>query len=195
MTTSARKVAIGKPKVGGAIFFAKASDKAPLPTSARTPLDAKFKSMGYAASEGLKRAIAKAYEVIRAWGGDEVARPRTELTVTVTFTLIESRNGEVAKAIFGEDAVTITAATATEGTRIDVAYEGKDGPDGAWVIDMADGDGLLRLVVPNAQQVTESFEQTYGDAEVIAYPVELTLRRDANQKFFYEYTDDGQKSA
>ena len=133
MTTSARKVAIGKPKVGGAIFFAKASDKAPLPTSARTPLDAKFKSMGYAASEGLKRAIAKAYEVIRAWGGDEVARPRTELTITITFTLIESRNGEVAKAIFGEDAVTITAATATEGTRIDVAYEGEDGPNGAWV--------------------------------------------------------------
>lgn len=195
MTTNARNVAIGKPKIGGAIFFAKTADKAPLPTDAKTALDQKLKSMGYAAAEGLRRAINKAYEAIKAWGGDEVARPRTELTVTLSFTLIESRNGDVAKAIWGEDAVTITPATSEHGTKIDVAYAGQDGPDGCWVVDMADGDGLLRLVIPNAQQVTESFEQTYGDSEVVAFPIELTLRRDKNGKFFYEYTDDGIKNA
>lgn len=194
MTTNARNVAIGKPKVGGAIFFAKASEKAPLPTDAKTALDAKFKSMGYAASEGLRRALNKAYETIKAWGGDEVARPRTELTVTISFTLIESANGEVAKAIWGEDAVTITPASPTDGTKIDVAYKGEDGPSGAWVFDMADGDSIRRIVAPVTQQVTESFEQAYGDSEVIAYPVELTLRRDDNQVFFYEYSDDGVKA-
>lgn len=195
MTTNARNVAIGKPKVGGAIFFSKASEKAPLPTDAKADLDAKFKSMGYAAAEGLRRALNKAYEAIKAWGGDEVARPRTELTVSISFTLIESANGEVAKAVWGEDAVKIAEATSEHGTKIDVAYKGEDGPSGAWVFDMADGDSIRRIVVPNAQQVTESFEQTYGDSEVIAYPIELTLRRDENQAFFYEYSDNGVKSA
>lgn len=195
MTTNARNVAVGKPKIGGAIFFAKTADKAPPPTDAKTALDQKLKSMGYAAAEGLRRSINKAYEIIRAWGGDEVKRPRTELTLTISFTLIESANGDVAKAIWGEDAVTITPATTEHGTKIDVAYKGEDGPEGAWVFDMADGDSIRRIVAPVAQQVTESFEQTYGDSELIAYPVELTLRRDSNQVFFYEYSDDGVKTA
>lgn len=194
MTTNARNVAVGKPKIGGAIFFAK-GHTAPLPTDEKVALNAAFKSQGYASSDGLKRAISKAYETIRAWGGDEVARPRTELSLTLEFTLIESSSGEVVKTVWGEDAVTITPATQTDGTKIAVAYEGQDGPEGEWVIDMQDGDKVRRMVFPFAKQVTESFEQTYGDSELIAYPVQLTMYRDSNNKFFYEYSDDGIKAA
>lgn len=193
MTTNSRNVAVGKPKIGGAIFRAPIGTA--LPVDESTVPIAAFKSQGYAGAEGLNRAIAKAYEILRAWGGDEVHRPRTELSITMSFTLIESSNAEVAKTIWGETAVTVTPATASTGTKIAVAYSGEDVPNSAWMFDMADGGKLRRIVVPDGQIVTESFEQTFGDAELIAYPVTLTLRADAAGKFFYEYTDDGIKAA
>ena len=193
MTTNSRNVAVGAPRIGGAIFRAPLDTA--LPTDEATALNAGFISQGYAGADGLQRAIAKAYEILRAWGGDEVHRPRTELSITLSFTLIESYSGEVAKTIWGEDAITITPATASAGTKIALAYKGEELGPSEWVIDMQDGDKVRRIVLPHGQIVTESFEQTFGDAELIAYPVELTLRKDESGVFFYEYTDDGIKSA
>lgn len=189
----ARNVSVGTPKVGGAIFFAPLTKKAPLPTDASTAPDAKLVSLGYASSEGLKRAISKAYEKIKAWGGTEVKRPRTEITVDISFTLIESRRADVAKAVFGESAVTVTPRSATAGEKVAIAYKGEDGPEGTWVFDMQDGDGLLRIVIPRAAQTTESFEQTYTDNEAIAYPMNLTVYPDENGAYFFQYSDDGRK--
>ena len=189
----ARNVSVGTPKVGGAIFFAPLTKKAPLPTDANTAPDTKLVSLGYAASEGLKRAIQKAYEKIKAWGGTEVKRPRTEITVDVSFTLIESRRADVAKAVFGEDAVTVTPRSATAGEKVAIVYKGQDGPEGTWVFDMQDGDGMLRIVIPRAAQTTESFEQSYTDNELIAYPMNLTVYPDENGAYFLQYSDDGRK--
>lgn len=193
MSNNSRLVAVGKPKIGGAIFRAPLDTV--LPTDETTALDAAFIGQGYVSSEGLGRAISKAYEQIQAWGGDEVHRPRTSHSVTMTFTLIESHNAEVAKTIWGEDAVTVTPPTESAGTRISVAYTGEDLPDSAWAFDLADGNKVRRIVVPMGQIVTESFEQTFGDNELIAYPVTITLRKDDDGAYFYEYSDDGVKAA
>lgn len=193
MANNSRNVAVGAPKIGGAIFRAPLATA--LPTDEKTSLGVGFIPQGYAGADGLQRAISKAYEIIRAWGGDEVHRPRTELSITMSFTLIESYNGEVAKTIWGNDAITVTAASPTAGAKIALAYKGKELPKSSWVFDMQDGDKLRRIVLPEAQMVTESLEQTFGDSEVVAYPVELTLRADATGVFFYEYTDDGVKTA
>lgn len=193
MANNSRLVAVGKPKIGGAIF--RAPLPAVVPVDETTELDAKFIPQGYVSAEGLARAIAKAYEQIQAWGGDEVHRPRTEHSVTMTFTLIESHNAEVAKTIWGEESVTVTPATAEHGTRISVAYTGQELPDSAWAFDLADGDKVRRIVVPISQIVTESFDQTFGDSELIAYPVTITLRKDEDGVYFYEYSDDGIKAA
>lgn len=193
MSNNSRLVAVGKPKIGGAIFRAPLDTV--LPTDETTALDAAFIGQGYVSAEGLARAIAKAYEQIQAWGGDEVHRPRTSHSVTMTFTLIESYNADVAKTIWGEESVTVTPATVSSGTRISVAYTGEDLPDSAWAFDLADGDKVRRIVVPMGQIVTESFEQTFGDSELIAYPVTITLRKDDDGVYFYEYSDDGVKVA
>lgn len=191
--TNARNVVAGRPKPNGAIF------RAPLgtavPTDETTELNAAFIGQGYAHEDGLERAISKAYETIRAWGGDEVKRSRTELTVQLTFTLIEAANGEVAKTIYGEDAVTVTPATSSSGTKIVVAYSGEDPDDSTWVFDLKDGNHVRRIVAPVAQVVTEDFTQTFSDAELIGYPVTLSLTRDESGNFFYEYADDGVTAA
>lgn len=191
--TNARNVVAGRPKPNGAIFRAPLGTA--LPTDETTELNVAFIGQGYAHEDGLERAISKAYETIRAWGGDEVKRSRTELTVQFTFTLIEAANGEVAKTIFGEDAVTVTPATSSEGTKIAVAYAGEDPEDSSWVFDLKDGNHVRRIVAPVAQVVTEDFTQTFSDADVIGYPVTLSLRADESGNYFYEYSDDGVTSA
>ncbi len=191
--TNVRNVVAGKPKPGGAIFRAILGTA--LPTDEKTALAVAFKEQGYAEAKGLQRAIKKAYKSIAAWGGDEVKKSRTEHSVTLDFSLIEAANGEVAKSIWGESAVTITPATESAGTKIALAYAGDDAAAAVWVFDLADGGHIRRIVCPNAQPTTESFEQTFGDEDVIAYPVTLTLYKDSAGKFFYEYSDDGIKTA
>ena len=180
--TNVRNVVAGRPKPNGAIFRAPLGTA--LPTDETTALNVAFNGQGYAHEDGLERAISKAYETIRAWGGDEVKRSRTELTVQFTFTLIEAANGEVAKTIFGEDAVTVTPATSSEGTKIAVAYAGEDPEDSSWVFDLKDGNHVRRIVAPVAQVVTEDFTQTFSDSDVIGYPVTLSLRADESGNYF-----------
>lgn len=193
MADNSAKVVAGSPKVGGAIF------RAPLgtavPTNETTALNTAFKAQGYAHADGLKRTIDKAYETIRAWGGDIAKKKRTELTVTLDFTLIQAADEEAVKTVWGASAVTVTPATVSSGTKIAVAYAGDDVTNSAWVIDMADGAHVRRIVCPNAQNTTESFEQEFSDGSTVNFPVQLTLFKDSAGKYFYEYSDDGIFSA
>lgn len=191
--TNSKNVVAGRPKPNGAIFRAPLGTA--LPTDEATALNAAFIGQGYAAEDGLERAINKAYETVRAWGGDEVKRSRTEIGVQLTFTLIEAANGDVAKTIWGDAAVTITPATSSTGTKIAVAYAGEDVDESEWVFDLKDGNHVRRIVIPRGQVTTEDFTQTFSDSEVIAYPVTLTVFKDENGKYFYEYSNDGVKAA
>lgn len=183
------KIAVGAPAIGGAIF------RAPLGTAVPTDVDdtlnAAFVNQGYVSSDGFTRTIDKAYSAVNAWGGDEVAKNRTEHSVSAAFALLQTLDSDVLETVFGSDAVTVTAATATEGERIAVAYEGEEQAKSAWVVDLAYNGRLRRIVFPNAQLTTESFEQTFTDEDVAAFPVELTIYKDDSGVYFYDYTDDG----
>lgn len=192
--TSKSNVMSGKPKISGAVFRAPLGT--PVPTDARTALDAAFIEQGYASSEGWSRQINKAYNTINAWGGDEVQRSRTEHGVAFSLTLIEDLNAEAQKSKFGETAVVVTPASATHGKQITVTYKGADTDPSVWVLDMSDQGKLHRTVFYDAADTTESFEQTFSDEDVIALPFELTAYRDAvTGAYFIDYTDDGKLSA
>ena len=189
-----KNVIAGKPKVGGAIF--RAPSGTPIPTDARTPLPAAFKELGYASSDGWARQIAKAYETITAWGGDEVNKSRTEHAVTFSVTLIEDLNAEAQTAKWGEAAVTTKPATASAGAQIIVSYEGADTGPSVWVFDMDDQGKLHRTVFPYALDTTEGFEQTFSDADPVGLPFEMSAYRDEiTGLYFIDYTDDGKKAA
>lgn len=193
MADSNKYVVAGKPKVGGAIF--RAVPATALPANETAALAAAYKAQGYANEDGLKRTIEKAYETIRAWGGDIAKRSRTELTVTLEFVLIQAADPEPVKSVWGDAAVTVTAATASAGTKIAIAYAGTDVGESVWVFDLADGGHVRRIVCPRGENTTESFEQEFTDSSVISMPVTLTLYPDSAGKYFYEYSDDGIKTA
>lgn len=175
MTNNVDHVSLGKPKVGGAIF------KAPLgtviPTDASTPLVPAFIPQGYVSDEGVAREISKSFSSQKAWGGDEVANSKTEETVRLNFTLIESSNPEALKSAYGDDAVTVA------GDLITIDYKGDEPDDAVWVVDMEYKGVLRRIVLLKAANVTEDFTQTFSDEELVGLPFSLAAYKSGGSFF------------
>lgn len=192
---NAKNVMTGTPKggVGGYLFRGPLGTA--LPTDEKTTLNVAFLDQGYVSEDGVERAISKTYETIRDMGGEEVLKTRTELGVTVSFSLLETLNGETAKTVYGASAVTITAATASAGTKVAVAYDGSEVPNSVWVLETALAGKIKRYVFPNAQLASEDQTVTLNSASAAMFPVSLTLYKDSSGKYFYEYSDDGVFSA
>lgn len=179
MAQNSDLIVAGTGKRGGYVFRGLAGTA--LPTDESAALAVGFLNQGYVSNDGLQRAIAKAYEVIRDWNGDEVKRLKTETSVTLTFTLIQSADPEVLKSKYGAGAVAVS------GNKITVTYKGDDAPAGPWVFELKDGDNVRRIVVPNAQDVTEDFTQEMTAGSVVGLPFTITLYKDDAGTFFYDY--------
>jgi hypothetical protein len=192
MANSVANVAVGKPKVTGGAFHGPIGTA--LPTNSSTALNAAFKGLGYVGEEGVTFNPARSTDKKRAWGGDIVKVLQTEYSETWTCTLIEYRNPEVQKAVFGTSNVTVTPATVSTGTLMAVKHSGDILPRESYVFEMMEGAASDRVVLPNAQ-ITEVGEVTYSDEELVAYPVTIEAFEDATGVNSYEYSDDGVFSA
>jgi len=192
MPNDRRKVMPGKPKIGGC------ASRAPLgtalPANETVVLPAAYKPQGYLDAEGVSRSIKRAFSSLKAYGGDEVLNVRTEHSVAVKFNLLEVLNSEVQSTVWGSD-VTVTPASSSAGTKIALAYSGEEQPESVWVFEFAYKSKVKRIVFPIAQIVTADFTENYKDDSLVSYPVELACYPDANGKYFYEYADDGLKTA
>lgn len=188
-------VMTGMPKAGASGYLFRAPLGTALPTDEATTLNVAFKDQGFVSEDGVERAISKAYNAIRDMGGTEVYRARSEHSVQLSFALLESLNGETMQTVYGTGAVTITAATASSGTKVAVAYKGEEVDNSVWVLDTALGGKVKRYVFPNAQLASEDQTVTIRGADAVTFPVTLGLQPDASGVFFYEYSNDGVFSA
>ncbi len=110
--------------------------------------------------------------------------------MTYSFTLLETLNVAVQKAIRGDDNVTSTAANSSHGNLLAVTVNADTRAKLPWVFDMLDGDAKKRIVVPLGQ-ITAIGDVVYSDTGVVGYPVTLEAFPDTSGNNSYEYTDDG----
>ncbi len=176
----ASNVTAGKPKITGAIFRAPVGST--LPTDAKTELDAAFKCLGYVSEDGVTNGNSPESKQTKAWGGDVVLSTQTEKPDTFQFKLIEAKNVDVLKMIYGDSHV---AGTLDTGITVDVTAE--DPGPAAYVIDMILKDGdLKRLVIPSAS-ISEMDDIVYNDSEPVGYDVTLTATADDTGCTHHEY--------
>lgn len=176
----ASNVTAGKPKITGAIFRATVGSK--LPKDAKTELDTAFKCLGYVSEDGVTNGNSPESEQTKAWGGDVVLSTQTEKPDTFQFKLIEAKNVDVLKMIYGDSHVNGDLDT---GIKVDVTAE--DPGPAAYVIDMILKDGdLKRIVIPSAS-ISEMDDIVYNDSEPVGYDVTLTATADDTGCTHHEY--------
>lgn len=180
MANTVSNVTTGKPKTGGAVSCAPIGST--LPTDATTALDAAFKVLGYVSEDGLTNSNSASMTDTKAWGGDIVLSGLDEKPDTFQFTLIETLNADVLKAVYGAANVTGTLSTG-----ITVTANSTEPESASWAFDMVMRDGAVkRIVVPNAK-VTEVGDIVYNDTDAVGYEITITAYPDSNGATHKEY--------
>lgn len=193
MVNTASNAVVGKPKVTGGLWVAPKGTA--LPTNETTALAGTYQTVGYATEDGVTRTESRDSEVIKAWGGNTIVVAQTGIEATLQAGLAEYLNPLTQKLIYGDANVTTTPATSSAGNKLVVTGKlGSPAPHKVWVIEMFSGDATGRLVFPDVQ-ITETDDVVYSDSELAARGVTATLFADATGAYFYEYWDDGQKTA
>lgn len=187
MTNTVANVLQGKPVVTGGVL--RGTTGATLPTTA-TGTTTGFTALGFVGDEGLKETIDRTTDKIKAWGGSVVKIVQSEFSTTYQFTLYETLNVNVLKAVHGDANVTTTAPTVSTGTLQSVQINKGSLGHAPWIFDMKDGTALIRIVVPDGQ-ITAVGDITYNDGGVIGYPVTLEAFEDSSANNAYKYIDDG----
>lgn len=182
MGNVATNVSTGKPKLTGAVYRAPLGTL--LPTDATSQLDEAFVGLGYVSEDGLSNSNEMDVSAIKAWGGMIVYRSLTELTDTFKLVLIESKNIDVLKSVYGDDNVTTDASG-----NIHVTVKGDDPEEAVWVFDLVLRGGIAKRIVIADGAVTSRDEITYNDSDPIGYGIEISAYPDANGKTHDEFME------
>jgi len=190
MANTASNVVAGVPLATGGILIGDLT--AAEPSTAVSALTG-FTAAGYIGEDGVTETNERSTDRIRAWGGDTVKVVQTEHNVSYQFTFLETLNADVLKAVYGEDNVLTTAATASTGTLHEVQVNAATLPHKSYVFEIKDGDAKVRIYVPDGQ-ITEVGDITYSDSEVIGYQVTVEAFADELGNKAYKFLDDGKFS-
>ena len=177
-------VAVGKPKVGGAIHVAPAGTT--LPTDATTALAAAFVNLGYVSEDGLTNSNSAAVETIHAWGKDIIYTKDGD-DETYSWTLLEVLDANVQKFIRGADNVTVDAESGAMSVQVRRPSERTQMEEHVIVVDMILRKRAVRHVIPRGV-ITEVGEVSYTDDDTVGYQVTVTALADENGNSHYEYT-------
>lgn len=181
---NASNVTAGKPAIGGAIFAAPKGTT--LPTTATGSLNSAFECLGYVSDAGLTNSTDLESTDIKAWGGDTVLNIQTSKDDKFTFTLIEVKNVNVLKFVYGSANVSGTLESG-----ITVEVNNADVEEVAIVIDMILRDNTAkRIVIPDCK-ISEIGDIAYTDSEAVGYETTVTCMPDTDGNYHYEYLKSG----
>lgn len=178
MAQSIDEVRVG---VDGVVSSAPTGSTAP--TTVSSALASPWVDLGYVSEDGVTESNSRTTEKVRAWQRAAVVRTLvTEGETTFSMTLLQTNASTLAE-YYGLEASDIND---TDGSF--VSSPTKDAPHRAYVIDVIDGDELIRKYIPDGQ-VTEVGDQVFQNGAPIGYEVTITAYDNAplggSVKHFY----------
>lgn len=178
--SNAQYVSAGKPKIGGAIWAAPVGTT--LPTDTDSALDAAFKNLGYCSDDGLTNSTSIDSQKIKAWGGETVLVILSSKEDTFKYTLIEVKNIEVLKHVYGSENV-----IGDLDTGITIKANGSEPEEQSIVIDMILRDNTAKRIVIPSGKLSDLGDINYSDEDPIGYETTLDCIPDADGNTHYEY--------
>lgn len=177
---NASNVSAGKPKITGAIYAAPIGTI--LPESPMEELDEAFRGLGYCSDSGMTNGTNLETTDIKAWGGETVLVIQTSKDDTFHFVLLEVKNVDVLKFVYG-----ITNVLGDLQNGIKITVNNKDVDQVSLVIDMIlSGNTLKRIVIPT-MSLSEIEDIEYNDSNPIGYGTTVKCIPDAAGNTHYEY--------
>jgi hypothetical protein len=181
-------IEVSQGAVTGAIFWAPPGTA--LPTDATTALAAAFKNLGYVGADGITPARDVSTDNVTDMNGANLRTIQTDFSKSYSAPMLEVRNEDLARSVFGTANVTITAATTTAGRRIAVVDKGRVADKGVMVIETFDGLAKQRRVLPIAQPTSVEEGALVGTA-VQQFTLTWSCYPDSTGAYEYKYDDDG----
>jgi hypothetical protein len=160
---------------------------APTGTAAPTAVDSVLASpwvdLGYVSEDGVTESNTTTSEKVRAWQNAAVVRTLvTEGETTFSFNLIQT-NADTLAEYYGLETGDIDTADGSF-----VSSPTRQRPNRSYVIDVVDGDELIRKYI-KVGQITEVGDQVFQNGAPIGYEVTITAYDDAtlggSVKHFY----------
>lgn len=147
--TLSKNTFVGKPTITGGIFLV--PQTVILPTDAISDRPAECIRLGGVSEDGYTYSSERQVEKRRDWNGQMVRSLQTSMDDMFEITFIEFLNPELLAALYGDENVTVTPPSASNGTQIAVRHSVDQLEHGAYIIDTFDGKVKRRRVVPDAQ--------------------------------------------
>ena len=180
-----QNVSVGEPAVAGAIY--RAAVGTTLPTSASESLAAGFKTFGYISEDGLTNSNSRDTSTVKDWSGADIMTLQNGKTDTFKYKMMEVKNVEVLKDVYGDENVSGSLATG-----IAISVNAKELSAHSYVVDtLLSGGYLKRIVIPNGK-VTEIADLVYKKTEALGYEVTITALPDSSENTHYEYIEAGE---
>ena len=192
MGINAKQVRVGladQSSTSGALSRGDVISTIPADIEAALTAIANFNSSGYISEDGASLSTTKGVTPIREWNRAAVRRILEDFDGTVSLSLIQL-DEEGAKQAFGEDNVSVTAATSNHGTQLKIALGATLDDPQAWALRMKDGDARMLVLIPNGQ-VTSGVDITFVANQAIQLPVTISANDDGTGHSIYIFTDDG----
>lgn len=183
-----QNVSVGEPAVAGAIY--RAPTTATLPTDASSALSSSFKTFGYISEDGLTNTNSRDTATVKDWSGADILTLQNSKTDTFKYKMMEVKNIEVLKDVYGDDNVTGDLSSG-----LTIKANAKELTAHAYVIDvLLSGGYLKRIVIPNGK-VTDIADLVYKKTEAMGYEVTITALPDAQENTHYEYIVAGDEES
>ena len=156
-------------------MFYHAPENTALPTSPYETLSAAWTHVGDVSNDGITFSSAHEFDTIKNWANVIKRLLPSDESETVVAPIIETTE-EVMKTLFGEDNVTVTAATASAGKKIRIDTSPTNTPTAeAFLFLMKDGDDMI-MIGTTSGFVTSVGEVTFAPGEAVTW--EATISTD-----------------